>query len=90
MNCFALSRNAIIFIAGWGGTREVIHAATGHCGLVRARVPGGQWTLVGPYADREACSGVVQWLETQGIETESCTMASTDVDAVLIQIGERP
>lgn len=22
---------------------------------------GGQWTLVGPYADREACSGVVEW-----------------------------
>ena len=51
---------------------------------------GGQWTLVGPYADREACSGVVEWLETQGIETETCTMVTTDVDAVLVQIGERP
>ena len=50
----------------------------------------GEWTLVGPYAEREACIGVVEWLETQGIETESCAMASTDVDAVLIQIGERP
>jgi len=33
---------------------------------------------------------VVEWLETQGIETETCTMVTTDVDAVLVQIGERP
>lgn len=51
---------------------------------------GGEWTLVGPYAEREACSGVVEWLETQGIETEACTMLGTDVEAILLQIGERP
>jgi hypothetical protein len=51
---------------------------------------GGEWTLVGPYAEREACSGVVEWLETQGIETESCTMLGTGVEAILLQIGERP
>ena len=50
----------------------------------------GEWTLVGPYAEREACSGVVEWLETQGIETEACTMLGTDVESVLLQIGERP
>lgn len=50
----------------------------------------GEWTLVGPYAEREACSGVVEWLETQGIETESCTMLGTGVEAILLQIGERP
>ena len=50
----------------------------------------GQWALIGPYDDKAECTSVVEWLETQGIETESCTMASTDVDAVLIQIGERP
>lgn len=53
-------------------------------------VVGGEWTLVGPYAEREACSGVVEWLETQGIETEACTMLGTDVEAILLQIGERP
>ena len=51
---------------------------------------GGEWVLVGPYAEREACSGVVEWLETQGIETEACTMLGTDVEAILLQIGERP
>ena len=51
---------------------------------------GGEWTLVGPYAEREACSGVVEWLETQGIETEACTMMGTDVEAMLLQIEERP
>ena len=53
-------------------------------------VVGGEWVLVGPYADREACSGVVEWLETQGIETEACTMMGTDVEAMLLQIEERP
>lgn len=53
-------------------------------------VIGGEWVLVGPYAEREACSGVVEWLETQGIETEACTMLGTDVEAILLQIGERP
>ena len=51
---------------------------------------GGQWTLVGPYAEREACSGVVEWLETQGYETETCSMLSTGSEAILIQVGERP
>lgn len=51
---------------------------------------GGQWVLVGPYPERVACDGVVEWLDTQGFETEACTMLTTDVEAILIQIGERP
>ena len=50
----------------------------------------GQWALIGPYDDKAWWSGVVEWLDTQGIETESCTMLGTDVESVLIQIGERP
>jgi len=50
----------------------------------------GEWRLVGPYADRADCSSVIEWLDTQGYDTETCTMMSTDPDAILVQVGERP
>lgn len=50
----------------------------------------GQWVLVGPYSEREACSGVVEWLETQGYDTEACTMMAAGSESILVQIGERP
>ena len=34
----------------------------------------GQWGLIGPYESREACMSVVEWLETQGFDTETCTV----------------
>lgn len=48
----------------------------------------GEWVLVGPYTERDDCAGVVEWLETQGYETEACTMMGTGVDAILVQRGE--
>lgn len=49
---------------------------------------GGEWQLVGPYDERAECVGVMEWLDTQGYETESCTMISTDNESIPIQIGE--
>ena len=48
----------------------------------------GEWTLVGPYAEREACSGVMEWLEAAGYETETCSMLATGNEAILIQVGD--
>ena len=50
----------------------------------------GQWGLIGPYESREACMSVVEWLETQGFDTETCTVVDTGVEALLIQVGEVP
>ena len=45
---------------------------------------------MGPYAERAECVSVIEWLDTQGYETETCTMMSIDPDAVLVQVGEIP
>lgn len=45
---------------------------------------------MGPYTDRADCVSVIEWLDTQGYTTETCSMLSTDPDAVLVQVGERP
>lgn len=50
----------------------------------------GQWVLIGPYAERGDCTSVVEWLDTQGFETESCTMLSTGAEGILIAVGEMP
>ncbi len=45
---------------------------------------------MGPYAERAECVSVIEWLDTQGYEPETCTMLSTDPDAILVQVGEIP
>jgi len=45
---------------------------------------------VGPYDDRPECTCVMEWLDTQHYETETCTMLSFTDDAILIQVGEVP
>lgn len=45
--------------------------------------------LVGPYQERADCTCVIEWLDTQQYETETCTMMSTTQDAILIQVGEQ-
>lgn len=50
----------------------------------------GQWCLVGPYPERDGCTGVMEWLQADGYETETCSMLSTGSEAILVQVGERP
>lgn len=51
---------------------------------------GGEWGLVGPYDSRDECTSIIEWLDSQGYETEACTMIVTDVDAARLQVGELP
>ena len=45
---------------------------------------GGQWGLVGPYDNREECTKIMEWLDSRGYETETCTMIDTGVESDLV------
>ena len=49
---------------------------------------GGHWGLIGPYDSREACTSVMEWLDTQGYDTETCSMVETGAEAIRLEVGE--